>query len=379
MVPAYKATVLALILSVFLAGRTRAATDKSSTSTSAHAIATAQFGAFALPEQRNTQVHSTLAFISDDTLALLLCPPNLASNCQLVVLQLSGGHIQLLAHKADFHSGTVLFRSSEGLVLDPNVYGQPTRLYSRDLNTDGQISDQGSISVRISLSGGTIAVWTKPSGSLQDSHWTIYRVRFSPSPVVEKIKEVAGHLQDVADDLLVMRVGDTIQTETMDGKVVGSFQVKPRSKAETDVEFAGKERLYVATWHHDRIVDLNGKELVKLRAPDGWGFRHGWSTDGSRLLFDHYTRKVPLPRSVGEDILLMGTLGVGAVDQDDNGEAIRVLDTVTGKTCFDWKDPKHLIDAGRYHADISPDGKLVAVVVGGTLTIYALPDSCGKN
>lgn len=373
MVPAYKATALALILSVFFAGRTWAATNKSSASTDAHAIATAQFGiSTSAGQQMQT---STLAFISDDTLALLLCPHYLASNCQLVVLQLSGGHIQVLAHMADVYSGTNLFRAREGLVLTPKFYGRAARLYSRDLSTNEQIPDPGSIS----LSGGTIAVWTKPSRSLQDSRWTIYRVRSSPLPVVEKIKEVAGHLQAVADDLLVMRVGDTIQTETMDGKVLGSFQVKPISKDQTAVEFAGKDRLYVATWHHDRIVDLNGKELVKLRAPDGWGFRHGWSKDGSRLLFDHYTRKVPLFQSVGEDILALGTLGVGAVDQDANGEAIRVLDTTTGTTCFDWKDPKHLIDAGRYHADISPDGKLVAVVVGGTLTIYALPDSCGKN
>lgn len=379
MIRACKATALALILSFFFVGRARAVTDKSSASTDAHPIATAQFGYFVLPEQKGTQVHSTLAFISDDALALLLCPPNLASNCQLVVLQLSGGHIEVLAHKADVYSGTVLFGSSEGLVFDPHLYGQPTRLYSRDLSTDDQFPDPGSISLRISLSGGTIAVWTKPSRSRQDSRWTIYRVRSLPSPTVEKIKDVVGDLQAVGDDELVMRVGDTIQTEMMDGKVVGSFQVKPRSKDETDIEFAGKDRLYVATWHHDRIVDLNGKELVKLRAPDGWGFRHGWSADGSRLLFDHYTRKVPLLQSVGEDILAVSTLGVGAVDQDDNGEAIRVLDTVTGKTCFDWKDPKHLIDAGRYHADISPDGRLVAVVVEGTLTIYALPDSCRKN
>ena len=143
MIRACKATALALILSFFFAGRARAVTDKNSASTDAHPIATAQFGYFVLPEQKGTQVHSTLAFISDDALALLLCPSNLASNCQLVVLQLSGGHIEVLADKADVYSGTALFRSSEGLVLDPHLYGQPTRLYSRDLSTDEPVSRSG--------------------------------------------------------------------------------------------------------------------------------------------------------------------------------------------------------------------------------------------
>ncbi len=351
----------------------RAAPQGASVSASARTVATAQLNDL-MPPTQNERIYSTVAFFSENTLALVLCRNYLDSDCLLVVLDLTGGNIRVLARTENVYSGTTLFRSGKDFILEPHLYGHPARLYSRDLSTEEQIPTPRYVSP----TGSTIAVLTKGSALRDKNEWALYNVQLSPLPSVEKLRNIIGDLQAVSDDKLVIRVNDTMQTETMDGRVLGAFAVKPKHKAQTDVQFAGKDRLYVSTWHHDRIVDINGKDLVKLRAPAGWEYRRGWSTDGKRLLYDHYTRKIPFLRSAGEAILALGTLGLGAVDEGPNGEAIRVIDTTTGNICFDWNDPKRLIDTHN-HADISPDGKLVAAVMRGALTIYRLPDSCGQN
>jgi len=267
--------------------------------------------------------------------------------------------------------GTKIHRSEGGFILEPDHYGQPAHLYSADLSTHEEIPDPRYVS----SSGRTVAVLTTRSAPPNSGVWTIYAIHPVPLPTVEKVREVTGDLQAVNDHEIVIRVNDTIRTEALDGKVLGTFVVKPRSKEQATVQFAGQDRLYASTWHHDRIIDVNGKELLKLRAPSGWGFDR-LSTDGTRLVYDHYTQS--FLKTLAQNTLALGTLGVGAVDEKDDREAIRVLDTTTGKACFDWKAPRHLIDT-RDHADISPDGKLVAVAAGGTLTVYRLPDSCTQE
>ena len=42
-------------------------------------------------------------------------------------------------------------------------------------------------------------------------------------------------------------------------------------------------------------------------------------------------------RNIGETLLAMGTLGAGAVDEQDNREEVLVLDSSSGDLCFEWK------------------------------------------
>jgi len=116
-----------------------------------------------------------------------------------------------------------------------------------------------------------------------------------------------------------------------------------------------------------------------LRPPNGGGWRRGWSEDGRRLIYDYYKRRVSLLRNAGEIALAVATLGVGVMDEIDNSETVRVVDTVMGSTCFEWNSPTLPGIPIGYHADVSPSGKYAAVITDEWLSIYALPDICGKK
>jgi hypothetical protein len=62
----------------------------------------------------------------------------------------------------------------------------------------------------------------------------------------------------------------------------------------------------------------------------------------------------------------------------DNRQAVRVVDTVTGASCFDWHrsfpmgTELHFVHV----ASISPSGEFVAIAAEKTLSIYRLPTVC---
>jgi hypothetical protein len=153
-----------------------------------------------------------------------------------------------------------------------------------------------------------------------------------------------------------------------------------RKKPATPTRCCLDRVLFLLSCGDYRIVDFNGKVLVKIPAPDGWGSRYGTSLDGGRLLFDQYTRRISTAQRFGERIESAISLGMGPVVAS-RGEDIRVVDTVTGKMCFELDSPDRLFGiAGQYHADLSPSGHFVAVVVANPTTIplsvYQVPAAC---
>jgi len=60
-----------------------------------------------------------------------------------------------------------------------------------------------------------------------------------------------------------------------------------------------------------------------------------------------------------------------------NHEDVKVVDTVTGKSCFEWQRGFPETYNQIRSAAISPSGKFMAIMEANTLSIYPLPDACG--
>lgn len=323
-----------------------------------------------MPAAQDFLEDATLAFLSDDSVVLSVCHPFTALDCPLlIVLQITDAGFLPIARRDSSTGPVSLYRTETGGTLVVPALSPSSEFFSGELAPMQQIPYKPA---HISLSGNTSAA------SVRKDVWTIFRVCPSLN-CIEKIRQVSGELEAVSDDAVAIRDHDTIQVETMQGGLAGSFRVRPKSKCATELQFAGPGRIFLESCGPDRMVDLHGEELAQFKPLGGWGFRHGWNATGTRVLYDHYIRTVPTLQSFGEIALAVLTLGVGVADEKDNGEAVRVVDTTTGKTCFDWKDPKHVANVGFYHADISPAGKLVALVTRGELFVYRLPDVCAAK
>lgn len=199
--------------------------------------------------------------------------------------------------------------------------------------------------------------------------------RLTAPPI--QIDRAAGELLAVSDDMLVYETEDAIQTTTADGVTRGSIQITPGTRYFNSVEVAGPARLYFSAAGNEHITDLAGKMIVRVKPPDGWGLRHGWNSDGSRLLFDQYQHNVGIGTRVVEAIA--DALG-SPLEEEANAEIVRVIHVITGAVCFNLESPRALFgQAGEYHADLSPSGGLVAVATLNELTVYRLPTTCSKD
>ena len=70
------------------------------------------------------------------------------------------------------------------------------------------------------------------------------------------------------------------------------------------------------------------------------------------------------------------TMGMSTDGDVPNGETVRVIDTRSGRPCFEWQAKAKLLPPFGYHADIDPSGRLVAILTQESLAIYRLPDAC---
>jgi hypothetical protein len=165
----------------------------------------------------------------------------------------------------------------------------------------------------------------------------------------------------------------------MDGKPLGSFNVGERSVSA--ISFIGQNRvLFQGRSGETEIRDFSGKVLRKLKKPGrALGEKRKVSTDGSRLLYDSFTRRVGLTQTIREDVLAVTTMGMSGDGEVPNGEAVRVTDTGSGKWCFEWYGKENLLPPFMDHADIDPFGRLVAILRLGTLSVFKLPDACTRE
>jgi hypothetical protein len=310
----------------------------------------------------------TLTFLRERTVAVSICR-NL--RCYLETLDFGADKPRMIGGiRTDaFQVIGTLFRAPDGDVIAGN------RVLDLKLREVSQIpKDAGTRRSYISTTGETFVKQDR-------NDWVVYKME-RPR---QRILWGAGTILSVSDDAVAYFEDGTVHIERMDGTTLGSFAA-PQAKTLTfgsysitpksipTLRFLGRDRLWSENSSDVKILDFNGKLIQTLERPDGWGFRIGQSSDGSRILYDRYTRHIPLAQKKIEESAAVAMAGGG--DEEPNGETVLVIDTRSGKHCFEWKSSTNLLVAGQFHADIDPSGRLIAIMTPTTLNIYRLPEGC---
>lgn len=298
-------------------------------------------------------------FLSDDSVSLLVRSGlSETSGSVVVVLRLADGTLQTAARASASGGANRLLAVSDQRIL---VWSRRSvKLLSPDLRAEWVVPMRKRLVLRSFPRSGIIGEW--------DDRWTVIRL----TPEMRTIRNGSGELMSLSDDVIVVRSDNTLRVESFDDRVLGSIMVPKETSGAPIVEVAGPDRLFLNFDNIHRIVDFRGKQISSIPPPPGWGFDHGWSSDGRRVLFDHYTRKASFAERAIESL---GSILVPA-PEESNGETITVVDTKTGKVCFRLDGAPNFGSAGRMHADISPSGRLVGVATINTFSVYNLPETC---
>jgi hypothetical protein len=299
----------------------------------------------------------SVTFLSETSIAVGLCQRSSDSVCELSVIRWENGVLRVIARTHRFGPSQMEIHPSTGRILTTPIGKLPATLYSEDLSVGQELAPLH----RVSQSGATVAEPNRGG-------WKLYRL----ASRLEPLREGTGELQAVSERVVVIRDGDLLRTETLEGRPVASFSLRPARKCYSSVALVG-DSLYVSDCRGARIVDFSGREQLHVRPPAGWGLIPTSSDNGKRLLFHYFDRKISAVRSVGEDVLAIATLGLGAPDEQDNREEIQVVDTTNGNSCFDWKRSG---DLSGNAASISSSGEFVAIGSAGRLSVYRLPAVC---
>jgi hypothetical protein len=323
-----------------------------------------------LPPGHDELDWTTIAFVSENTIAVGLCSDMTADKCSLSLVRWQDGVLRRSAQTQEIDARSHIYPLSAGRVLTGCGFSCKPVLYSADLSTSLRLPLLINLpfsALVVSPSGNTIATKTRDS-------WTIYRL----STGLEVVRMGGGSLRAISDEVVVFQEGGKMRTETLEGKPLGSFKVKREDLCWNDVRILGPDRLYVDRCY-PVVTDFEGRELQKLpRLKRFAGYQAIASADSRRLLFDQKRREVSQLRIAGENALEIALLGNAGLDPQDNRQEVRVADTGTGATCFDWRRsfPKgaglHFVDA----SSLSPSGEFVAIAAGKTLSIYHLPAVC---
>lgn len=327
-----------------------------------HKIATIQI-ANILSSDATLVTDVSPVFLSDEVIALLVrCGTPRSGQSHIVLLQLIGGGVKAIAIASKENERDEIFAVAGGRALVAARFHK--YLYSRDLKARDELP------IRV-LSQAFPR--SSVAGEVGEARWKTYSLTSPPT----LRKEGIGSLLSVSDDVIVYRQADVFRTESLSGVPLGTIPAKPDTRGSPIAEIAGKTSLYFSSAEKKAISDFNGMAPKAVRPPEGWGFRHGWSADGRRMLFDHYTRAV----SAWEKMLETAVDGLGfSSPEQPNGEKITTVDTITGGTCFDLESPRKLLGStGGFHADLAPSGNLVAVATVTELNIYQLPSDCTEK
>jgi hypothetical protein len=312
-------------------------------------------------------VATTLAFVSEELIAIARYPgSNGTLSGTIITIALRDGKLRLVQGKSVALDRAALVgelhAASHGSILSKLTW--TPQLLSSELR---KVAD---IPIKVVIPPVHQADTVAEFRGMRD--WKVYQL----GPPLSLVRSGTGEVLSVSDDFVVFRGDRDVWIERIEGGAEGSFQVPPRSTCYGKVTILGKNRLLMTGCNHDQVIDFHGKELTQLPRRDGWGFRYGQALDGSRVLFDIYTRRISLLQRAYEFLESLVSLGMGPMI-DSNGETIRVVDTTRGGICFELDSPDRLFGRpGEYHADISPSGRYVAVVTPSALSVYRLPSSC---
>ena len=312
-------------------------------------------------------VDATLAFLTEDTIAFRFCTPfdwrTHARTCWLDVAALSGGDLQITAEtetpeKPTWTKGVYAMANGAILLTSSTIQ----YLYSPDLKTRREIP----MSFMAPPTPSNVVGRGEADLPNDRWSWTLYRL----SPNLVPIRNGRGALYGVTDDYVMFFVDGTVRVETIGGRLLGLHRAEPGSGSYYIPEIIGPGRLYLGG-KRPAIADFDGRELLRLRVPGGYGSDNRWSAGGGRMLFDHF---IQTPTTLGE--LIDQCLGL-PVPRGANGETIWVVDTSSAGACFEWDSPGQLLgQVGQRHADLSPSGRLLAAVTPTQLAVYRLPETC---
>jgi hypothetical protein len=304
----------------------------------------------------------SVAFTSETSIAVGVCLRDfLNQKCSLVLVRWEGGALQPFAQTLRLDLGVSVHPASDGRILAVQRLS-PTFVYSPDLSTVHDLPKP--LSRFISPSGKTVAEWAPGS-------WKLYRL----SDRLEPIREGAGNLQSVSDEVVLIQDRKVMKVETLDGTRLGSFSAPAEGYYASGS--VGNNKLYLDDCKSVRIVDFDGRTLLNLRNGCSVGDT-SLSADGRRMLFDSLNHKSFGLKHVLESVQTITTLGM-AGPEDVNREEVRVFDTATGKACFDWQRGFPATYSRVRSAAISPSGEFVAIVAKDKLLMYRLPADCHES
>jgi hypothetical protein len=296
-----------------------------------------------LPLGAPPSANGTVAFLTNRVIAVGMC---YKSACNLQTFDLAKGSPRKIGEKSGIEHYRAVLRSVDGRVLLGGVRRQGEKgavLLDQDLHTSQWIPVVPGVSV-----------------------------------VGETIPEGSGRLLAHADNLAAYLDQGTIRIYGKDGKALGAFEVGlSKGRINSAVSFLGKDRILFQGSGNPEIRDFNGTVLRTIKKPDGaLGERTKRSEDGSRLLYDSFTRRVGFAQDIMEKALIVPSMGMSTDGDVPNGEVVRVIDTGSGKQCFEWYGKEKLLPPFVDHADVDPSGQLVAIMTRGALAIFRLPDAC---
>jgi hypothetical protein len=291
-------------------------------------------------------VQGAIVFLTDQTLVVSVCSK---AGCNLATFDFANGNARQVGLMNDAPRFRAILRGRDGGIVLSGV-----------------------------RRGGQMGLVMLDPG-LHTSQW-IPRVP-GISPTGEKIPEGQGRLLDHTANVAAYIDQGTVRIQGLDGKHLGSFDAGSSGRKVIPLFcFLGQDRLLFKGGGRLAVLDYNGKFLRTLRGQEhGWGVRIAHSEDGNRLLFDSLTRHVGLVQSMKEKALVLPTMGMSADGEFPNGEMVRVIETRSGRRCFEWKGEANSLPMFGSHADIDPSGRLVAILTPESLAIYRLPDACAVD
>jgi hypothetical protein len=313
------------------------------------------------PSGQREPAWATVAFSSETSIAVGLCQKDCTDNkCSLFLVRWEDGTLRPFAQTPLFDSGVSIHPAAEGQILTVES-APPTALYSADLSVAHKLPKYLS---HVSSSAMMVSEWAPGS-------WKLYRL----SDRLELLREGTGDLLSVSNEVALIQDGKVMKVETLDGKRLGSFSASNEAWS-YHAGLLGNTKLYLDDCKSVRVVDFDGNTQLVMHPRKGCSLGDTKSSaDGRRVLFDFTERKVSGLQNVLESVRTITTLGMSG-EEDVNREELRVVDTVTGRLCFEWHRSFPMTYSRVRSAAISPSGEFVAIAAEDTLSIYRLPAAC---
>jgi hypothetical protein len=306
---------------------------------------------------------TNIAFLSDSVIATGVCK---SGDCLLVLTQWDGSTLQPFAQTHRFFEQTAIYLTAQGNLLTLRDWDDwhPAHLYSPDLSVEADL-----IPLRKSSQSGNTVAEQRAGG------WNLYHLDTQADAKLTLIHSATGELVALSDEVAVFHDDGGIRTETLQGKVLGSFKVKDYK----GVEPRDRDKLLLHDGKGLRVVDFNGTEQLRLRVlkESGPYVFVAVSADKKKVLSDTFSRTASAP--VGWANIASATIALG-VDWAPTRERVQVVDTATGGSCFKLhRSFAEGSENGSHNAALSPSGEFLAVAVDGVLSVYRLPAVCGAK